>query len=216
MPIANGGTGATSAADARINIAAAYGISSVQGSLSDSTKVTSDLFSSINKNFTLSSLWSNWLEDKISTFLSSYGTFKKIYQNSDQSMTAQSNAVLQAFQNGKLLILVCRLYVPSYTTVTDYESGTKTWTGPTFPTEVPTAKVPTSVLSDWNTLTPIYQCGTVSTGGSSNWNNRLVLQQVKLASNGRSLTGNVNTFDTVATNKTPNQVWVNAYMFLVE
>ena len=215
LPVARGGTNATSAADARTNIAAAYGISSVQGSLSDSTKVTSDLSSSTNKNFTLSSLWSNWLEDKISTFLGSYGTFKKIYQNSDQSMTAQSNAVLQAFQNGKLLILVCRLYVPSYTTVIDYDSGTKTWTGPTFPTEIPTAMVPTSVLSDWNTLTPIYECGCYSAGGSSNWNNRKVLQQVKLASSGRGLTGAVNTFDTVATNKTPVQVWVNAYMFLV-
>ena len=216
LPVTRGGTGATSAADARTNIAAAYGISSVQGSLSDSTKVTSDLSSSTNKNFTLSSLWNGWLEDKISTFLGSYGTFKKIYQNSDQSMTAQSNAVLQAFQNGKLLILVCRLYVPSYTTVTDYNSGTKTWTGPTFPSEIPTAMVPTSVLSDWNTLSPIYEFGCYSAGGSSNWNNRKVLQQVKLASSGRGLTGAVNTFDAVATNKTPVQVWVNAYMFLAE
>ena len=75
--------------------------------------------------------------------------------------------------------------------------------------------VPTSVLSDWNTLTPIYECGCYSAGGSSNWNNRKVLQQVKLASSGRGLTGAVNTFDTVATNKMPVQVWVNAYMFLV-
>ena len=216
LPVARGGTNATSAADARTNLAAAYGISSVQGTLSDSTKVTSDLTSSTNKNFTLSSLWSNWLEDKITTLLGSYGTFKKIYQNSDQSMTAQSNAVLQAFQNGKLLILVCRLYVPSYNTVTDYSSSTKTWTGPTFPTEIPTAMVPTTVLNDWNTLTPIYECGCYSAGGSSSWNNRKVLQQVKLGSDGRSLIGAVNTFDTVATNKTPNQVWVNAYMFLVE